>query len=95
MIRLTHLDQREFALNCDLIESIEARPDTTLKLVTGQSQVVRESVDEVLERIVAWRASALVRAGVGALVGAVPAPVRLARANEPEREDEFDGEAAA
>ena len=44
MIRITRLDRAEFVLNCDLIESIEARPDTTIRLVTGQSRVVRESL---------------------------------------------------
>lgn len=68
MIRVTRLDRQEVALNCDLIESIEARPDTTIRLVTGHSQVVRESVDEVLERIHAWRVGILERAGLPGLL---------------------------
>jgi len=68
MIRVTRLDRHEVALNCDLIESIEARPDTTIRLVTGQSQVVREGVNEVLELIRAWRASVLERAGLAGLL---------------------------
>jgi len=68
MIRVTRLDKHEVALNCDLIESIEARPDTTIRLVTGQSQVVREGVNEVLELIRAWRASVLERAGLAGLL---------------------------
>ena len=72
MIRVTRLDRQEFALNCDLIESIEARPDTTIRLVTGQSRVVRESVDEVLERIRAWRASVLEFAGLPGLLAHTP-----------------------
>ena len=59
MIRVTRLDRQEIALNSDLIESIEARPDTTIRLVTGQSLVVREPLDEVLDRIRNWRASVL------------------------------------
>lgn len=72
MIRVTRLDKAEFVLNCDLIESIEARPDTTVRLVTGQSRVVRESVDEVLERIRQWRASVLARAGLPGLLASAP-----------------------
>ena len=72
MIRVTRLDRQEFALNCDLIESIEARPDTTIRLVTGQSRVVRETVDEVLERIREWRASVLERAGLPGLLAHAP-----------------------
>jgi flagellar protein FlbD len=68
MILLTRLDRQEVALNPDLIESIEARPDTTIRLVTGQSQVVREKVHEVIERIAAWRTELLGRAGLAGLV---------------------------
>ena len=72
MIRVTRLDRQEIALNCDLIESIEARPDTTIRLVTGQSRVVRESVDEVLARIRTWRASVLECAGLPGLLAHAP-----------------------
>ena len=81
MIRVTRLDKHEIALNCDLIESIEARPDTTIRLVTGQSQVVREDVTEVLERIRAWRASVLERAGLAGLLAVPVAPVPQPRSD--------------
>ena len=74
MIRVTRLDKREVALNCDLIETIDARPDTTIRLVTGQSQVVLESVSEVLELIRSWRVSVLERAGLGGLLAHPFAP---------------------
>ena len=75
MIRVTRLDRREVALNCDLIETVDARPDTTIRLVTGQSLVVRESVEDVLERILAWRAGVLERAGLGGLLAHPITPV--------------------
>ena len=77
MIRVTRLDRQEIALNSDLIESMEARPDTTIRLVTGQSLVVRETLDEVLERIRAWRAGVLERAGLAGALVHPPAPVVL------------------
>ncbi len=72
MIRVTRLDGQEIALNCDLIESIESRPDTTIRLTTGQSLVVRESLDETVERVADWRARVLARAGPGSR--GTPAP---------------------
>ncbi|HEX6883723.1 MAG TPA: flagellar FlbD family protein [Planctomycetota bacterium] len=90
MIRLTRLDRREVVLNCDLIECLEASPDTTLRLVTGKHMVVRESVDEVVERIHAWRSAVLARAG--ATAGALPAPSvlePLAAALRAESEEEL------
>jgi flagellar protein FlbD len=74
MIRVTRLDRQEIALNCDWIESIEARPDTTIRLRGGQSLVVRETIDELIERVADWRAEVLDRAGIGALLGAGPRP---------------------
>jgi flagellar protein FlbD len=55
MIRLTRLNQRPLVLNSDLIEFIENAPDTVITLVTGDKLVVRESVDEIMDRIVEFR----------------------------------------
>lgn len=55
MIRVTRLNSSPLILNSDLIEHIEATPDTVITLTTGQSVRVRESADEVVERIVAFR----------------------------------------
>lgn len=50
-------------MNCDLIERAEAAPDTVLTLVDGTKYVVRESVEEVIEKVRDFRASVLVMAG--------------------------------
>jgi flagellar protein FlbD len=49
-------------LNADLLESIEATPDTVLTLVDGRRIVVADTPDEIAERIVEFRASVLVSA---------------------------------
>jgi len=55
MIWLTRLNHAPMVLNSDLIEHIEAMPDTVITLTTGQIWRVRESAEEVVERIVAFR----------------------------------------
>jgi len=55
MIRLTRLNRAVMVLNSDLIEHIDITPDTVITLTTGQILRVRESVDEVVERIVEFR----------------------------------------
>ncbi|MEO8597973.1 MAG: flagellar FlbD family protein [Candidatus Solibacter sp.] len=55
MIRLTRLNRAAMVLNSDLIEHIDVTPDTVITLTTGQILRVRESADEVLERIVEFR----------------------------------------
>ena len=49
-------------VNSDLIKHVEAIPDTTLTLVTGEKLVVLETCDEVLEHIQRYRAQVLLRA---------------------------------
>ena len=58
MILLHHLSREhdEFVLNCDLICTVEATPDTMLWLTTGKQIMVSESVEEVVAAVRAWRA---------------------------------------
>ena len=55
MIKLSRLNGFEFVVNAELIEWVEAHPDTTLSLATGSKIVVRESVDEVVRKIMDYR----------------------------------------
>lgn len=55
MIRVTRLNNSEFVLNAELIETIEATPDTIVTLTTERKYVVRESVDEVIDRILSFK----------------------------------------
>jgi flagellar protein FlbD len=55
MIRLTRLNHVPLVLNSDLIEHIDVTPDTVIMLTSGQILRVRESADEVVERIVEYR----------------------------------------
>jgi flagellar protein FlbD len=55
MIKLTRLDGEPFLLNAELIQYVEARPDTFVTLTTGERLVVAESLDEVMRRAVAYQ----------------------------------------
>ena len=57
MITLTRLTGQRFALNPDLIERVEATPDTVISLVDGSRHVVTEDIDTVVERVRRFRAS--------------------------------------
>ena len=52
MIFLTKLDGTEFMLNEDLIETVNATPDTVIVLENGHSFIVRESMKEIQNLIV-------------------------------------------
>jgi flagellar protein FlbD len=55
MIKVTRLDGTEYYINPHQIECIEIRPDTTLMMMSGKNLIVREEVDTVLEKIIAYR----------------------------------------
>lgn len=55
MIRLSRLNGSELVVNCELIKFIEETPDTILTLSTGEKFMVRESLEEVIERTKQYR----------------------------------------
>lgn len=55
MIHLTRINHVPLILNSDLIEHIEATPDTVVSLTTGQKMIVLESPSEIIDRIVHFR----------------------------------------
>lgn len=57
MIRLTRLNDEPFILNAELIRYVEARPDTFITLTTGDRLVVKESMEEVMERAIRYQQS--------------------------------------
>jgi flagellar protein FlbD len=59
MIELTRLNGNVMMLNSDLIKTAEASPDTMLTLINGEKIIVRETREEVTERVLAYRARLL------------------------------------
>lgn len=62
MIVVTRLNGPPLAINCDLIERVEATPDTVLTLVDGTKYVVQEPVEQIIDRVREFRASVVVLA---------------------------------
>lgn len=54
MIKLTKLNGEQFVVNADLIRYVESRPDTFVTLTTEDRFIVKESMEEVVMRSVAW-----------------------------------------
>lgn len=55
MIALHKLNGAVVTVNAELIETIEATPDTVISLTTGNRYVVKEPVDDVVARVVEYR----------------------------------------
>ena len=57
MIKLTRLDGEPFVLNAELIRYVESKPDTFITLTSGDRIIVREDVDEVMDRTMQYQQS--------------------------------------
>lgn len=74
MIQLTRLNHQALVLNADLVKFVERSPDTVITLVGGEKMIVRESVEEVVIRIMNFRCT-LIRSSFCPLSGSsVPSP---------------------
>jgi flagellar protein FlbD len=60
MICVTRLNHTSIVLNCDLIEHIEATPDTVITMTTGQRITVLETPSQVVEEVRQWRRSTMI-----------------------------------
>lgn len=59
MIAVTRLDGEEIVINAELIETVESVPETVIVLVTRKRLLVREPVDEIVRRVLAYRQAVL------------------------------------
>lgn len=55
MIPVSRLKGGMMFINAELIEIVEAVPDTTITLQNGHRYIVADSMQEVIERIIAYR----------------------------------------
>ena len=51
MIKVTRLNESELVINADLIEFVEAIPETIISLTTGKKIMVKETVDDIIGRV--------------------------------------------
>jgi flagellar protein FlbD len=55
MITLRRLNGQEFILNADLIETLEATPDTLVTLSNGKKIIVKNTLEEIVRNTVKYR----------------------------------------
>jgi len=56
MVRLTRLNHQEIIVNAGHIVIVESTPDTLVTLFGGEKILVRETPEEVIERVISfWR----------------------------------------
>ena len=81
MIALTRLNGTRFAVNSDLIERVDASPDTVITLVDGTKYLVVESIDDVISAVRCFRASVVAACGHDPITS-TPSPLRIVSTSE-------------
>lgn len=55
MIQVTRINNTQFVINADWIETVESTPDTVITLTNGKKFVVTEKVNEVIDRVIEYK----------------------------------------
>lgn len=55
MIVVNRMNDKEFVINSDLIETIEETPDTVITLVNGKKYIVKNSKEEIIDMVILFR----------------------------------------
>lgn len=58
MIKVTRLNSSELVVNCDMIEFVEAIPETMISLITGKKIIISEDVNEIINRVAEFKSKA-------------------------------------
>ncbi len=64
MIKLTKLNNEEFIVNCNQIQMIELIPEAKIVLMNREFFVVRESAEEIVEKIIRYNAKIIDAANI-------------------------------
>ena len=54
MITVTRLNDKPLVVNADLIRSVEENPDATITLINGDRIIVKESMGEIVQRVIEY-----------------------------------------
>ena len=55
MVEVTRFNKETIIINAELIEMIEAAPDTVITMTTGKKFVVSETKEEMVDKIINYK----------------------------------------
>jgi flagellar protein FlbD len=55
MIKITRLNDTVLVINAEMIQFLEATPDTIITLTDGRKVVAKEPVDEIIDKVVEYK----------------------------------------
>jgi flagellar protein FlbD len=54
MIKMTKMSGDEITVNADLIETVQATPDTVITLTSKKKILVKDSVEQIVEKVIEY-----------------------------------------
>ena len=55
MILLTLLNDKKLVVNAEYIKMVESSPDTIITFINGEKLMVKETVEEVIEKVITYK----------------------------------------
>lgn len=55
MIKVTRFNESVFVVNAEIIQTVEETPDTVITLTTGTKFVVKESCEEIINKVIEYK----------------------------------------
>ncbi len=55
MIEVTRFNSQKVIINAEMIEFVESTPDTAIHMDNGKTHIVKETVKEVIEKVIKYR----------------------------------------
>lgn len=55
MIKLKAINGNDIVINCEIIETLKSTPDTMITFTNGKNVIVRNSVDEIIEKTIEYK----------------------------------------
>ena len=55
MIEVTRFNNQKVVINAEMIEFVEATPDTAIHMDNGKTHIVKESVKDVVDKVVKYQ----------------------------------------
>lgn len=55
MIEITRINGTKLMINAEIIQAVEATPDTVITLTTGAKYIVEEECEEIRRRVIEYK----------------------------------------
>jgi len=55
VIEVTRFNSQKVIINAEMIEFVESTPDTAIHMDNGKTHIVKETVKEVIEKVIKYR----------------------------------------